>query len=135
MAKETSFVHTDSEDSGRMPRLICFFAGRTTILLVLSCHGSNGNISVCLKPMSSKHAGDSAVSYRVVEYRRQNGQCLLEDISVITQEMTEAQTAGVLFTNDTVTGNESVMIINAFFGLGGEAVVSGKVIADDFYQP
>ena len=31
----------DSDQSGRMPRLIWVFAGRTLILLVLSCRGSN----------------------------------------------------------------------------------------------
>ena len=44
VAKDPSFLHADSEDSGqsgRMPRLILVFAGRTLILLVLSCRGSN----------------------------------------------------------------------------------------------
>ena len=44
IAKDHSFLHADSEDSdqtGRMPRLICVFAGRTLTLLVLSCRGSN----------------------------------------------------------------------------------------------
>ena len=43
VAKEPRFLHADSEDSdqpGWMPRLIWVFAGRTLILLVLSCHGS-----------------------------------------------------------------------------------------------
>ena len=43
VAKDPSFLHADSEDSdqtGRMPRLIRVFAGRTPILLVLSCRGS-----------------------------------------------------------------------------------------------
>ena len=43
IAKDPSVLHADSEDSdqtGRMPRLIWVFAGRTLILLVLSCHGS-----------------------------------------------------------------------------------------------
>ena len=43
VAKDPSFLHTDSEDSdqsGRMPRLIWVFAGRTLTLLVLSCRGS-----------------------------------------------------------------------------------------------
>ena len=40
VAKELSFLHANSEDSdqtGRMPRMIWVFAGRTVILLVLSC--------------------------------------------------------------------------------------------------
>ena len=44
IAKDQSFLHADSEDSdqtGRMPRLIWVFAGRTVILLVLSWGGSN----------------------------------------------------------------------------------------------
>ena len=43
VAKDPSFLQVDSEDSdqtGQMPRLIWVFAGRTLILLVLSCRGS-----------------------------------------------------------------------------------------------
>ena len=43
VAKGPSFLHADSEDAdqtGRMPRLIWVFAGRTGTLLVLSCRGS-----------------------------------------------------------------------------------------------
>ena len=44
VAKDPRFLHADSEDSdqtGQMPRLIWVFAGRTLILLILSCRGSN----------------------------------------------------------------------------------------------
>ena len=34
----------DFDQTGRMPRLIWVFAGRTLILLVLSCRGSNGHL-------------------------------------------------------------------------------------------
>ena len=43
VAKDSSFLHADSEDSdqtGRIPRLIWVFVGRTLILLVLSWCGS-----------------------------------------------------------------------------------------------
>ena len=43
VAKDPSFPYTDIEDSdqtGRIPRLIRVFAGRKLILLVLSCRGS-----------------------------------------------------------------------------------------------
>ena len=43
VAKGPRFLHADSEDSdqtGRMPRLIWVFAGCTLTLLVLSCRGS-----------------------------------------------------------------------------------------------
>ena len=37
----THWEHSkDSDQTGRMPRLICVFAGHTFILLVLSCRGS-----------------------------------------------------------------------------------------------
>ena len=44
VVKGPRFLHADSGESaqtGRMPRLIWVFAGRTAILLVLSCRGSN----------------------------------------------------------------------------------------------
>ena len=47
VAKDPRFLHADSKDSdqsGRMPRLIRVFAGRTATLLVLSCHGSNSKM-------------------------------------------------------------------------------------------
>ena len=38
----THWAHSkDADQTGRMPRLIWVFAGRTLILLVLSCHGSS----------------------------------------------------------------------------------------------
>ena len=48
VAKDPSFLHAYSEDSdqtGRMPRLIWVFAGRTPILLVLSWGGSYISLS------------------------------------------------------------------------------------------
>ena len=48
VAKDPRFLHADSEDSdqtGWMHRLIWVFAGRTLILLVLTCRGSNLNAS------------------------------------------------------------------------------------------
>ena len=42
VANDPSFLHADSEDSDQtLIRLICVFAGRTLILLVLSCCVSN----------------------------------------------------------------------------------------------
>ena len=44
VAKDPSFLHADSKDSdqtGRMPRLICVFAGRTAMLLIFSWDSSN----------------------------------------------------------------------------------------------
>ena len=45
----THWVHSeDSDQSGRMPRLIWVFAGCTLILFVLSCRGSYIKIRVCV---------------------------------------------------------------------------------------
>ena len=54
---DPSFLHADSEDTdqtGRIPRLILVFAGRTVILLVLSCRGSykdSTDTLLCLYPL------------------------------------------------------------------------------------
>ena len=49
VAKDPSFLHADSENSdqtGRMPKLIWVFVGRTFILLVLSCRGSYDDLFI-----------------------------------------------------------------------------------------
>ena len=76
-----------------------------------------------------KQCWASAFSYQVVEYRRHNGQELIDNMGVIIQAMVDADVAGVLFTNDPVTGDETKMILNAAFGLG-ESVVAGLVTPD-----
>ena len=61
VAKDPSFLHADSEDSdqtGRMPRLIWVFAGRTLTLLVLSCRGSfsaSGQWRFCMRIIMFLH--------------------------------------------------------------------------------
>ena len=58
VAKDQSFLHADNEDSdqtGRMPRLIWVFAGRTTTLLVLSCRGSfDDNMNTMIMTLALK---------------------------------------------------------------------------------
>ena len=61
VAKYPRFLHAISKDfdqTGRMPRLIWVFAGRTIILLVLSCHGS-------------KYYGKHLSEYLSIEFYRQ----------------------------------------------------------------
>ncbi|RKN81973.1 PEP/pyruvate-binding domain-containing protein [Paenibacillus ginsengarvi] len=50
-------------------------------------------------------------------------------LSVIVQELIDADGAGVLFSKNPVTGNEDEVVINSSFGLG-EAVASGLVTPD-----
>ena len=71
----------------------------------------------------------SSPAFQVVEYRRQNGQQLVESMGVIIQEMADADVSGVLFTNDPVSGDDYKMVINASYGIG-DLVVSRKVNPD-----
>lgn len=52
-------------------------------------------------------------------------------MSVGVQTMVDAFSAGVMFTLDPVTGDNSVVVMNANFGLG-ESVVSGEVTPDHY---
>jgi rifampicin phosphotransferase len=52
-------------------------------------------------------------------------------MGVVVQEMVEAEVAGVMFTCSPLTGDPSVVAIDAAPGLG-EAVVSGEVTPDSF---
>lgn len=72
----------------------------------------------------------SLYNQRAIYYRSHSmGQLLGGSIAVIIQDMIDANTAGVLFTSNPVTGNTNEIIIEAAFGLG-EAVVSGAITPD-----
>ncbi|MFJ8685749.1 rifamycin-inactivating phosphotransferase [Micromonospora wenchangensis] len=74
----------------------------------------------------------SLFTERAVVYRRRHG---LDHrrvrMAVVVQRMVRAESAGVLFTADPVTGNRRVAVVEAGFGLG-EALVAGLVDADVF---
>ena len=64
IAKDPNFLRADSEDSdqtGRMPSLIWVFAGRTAILLVLSCRGSF-HVAMAMKRSQYTSSMDGAVA-------------------------------------------------------------------------
>jgi len=63
-------------------------------------------------------------SPRAVAYRRRQCGALIADMAVLVQVMVGAESAGVAFSRDPVTGEDRV-VIEAAFGLG-EAVVSGE---------
>ncbi|MCF0069470.1 phosphoenolpyruvate synthase [Dyadobacter sp. CY261] len=73
----------------------------------------------------------SAFSARVSAYRQHHGISGLQGIAVIVQEMVEAESAGVAFGANPVTGNRDEKVINAVFGIG-EGLVSGELNADQF---
>ena len=53
-----------------------------------------------------------------VEYRRQNGQQIFVPMGVVIQEMVAADSAGVIFSRDPLSGDPSKIIITANYGLG-----------------
>src|SRR5829696_1936612 len=69
---------------------------------------------------------------RAIRYRSLHGiEHSSVDLAVVVQRLVNADAAGVMLTADPVTGDTSVIEINAAWGLG-EAVVSGSLTADSF---
>lgn len=74
----------------------------------------------------------SGFSERIVLYRKQNGLSLPPPVpGVIIQQMIPAESAGVAFSADPVSGRRGVAIVASVRGLG-EALVSGDVTGDAF---
>jgi pyruvate,water dikinase len=74
----------------------------------------------------------SLYSVPSITYRRKHA--MPEDgvsMAVVVQQMVDARTAGVMFTRSPLTGDRSVISIEATWGLGS-AVVSGEVTPDRF---
>ncbi|HSK60583.1 MAG TPA: PEP/pyruvate-binding domain-containing protein, partial [Actinomycetospora sp.] len=74
----------------------------------------------------------SLYSVESVTYRRRRG--IPEDdlaMAVVVQQMVDARSSGVMFTRSPLTGDRSVVAIDASWGLGS-AVVSGEVTPDSF---
>ena len=72
---------------------------------------------------------------RAIAYREEKGfEHLKVALSVCVQKMVRSDLAssGVMFTLDTETGFENVVLINSIFGQG-EMIVKGKIIPDTFY--
>ena len=82
--------------------------------------------------MSVQRCWASLWTERAIRYRSRHG---IDHssvwLAVVVQRMVEADAAGVMLTADPITGDTSVIEINAAWGLG-EAVVSGLVTADRF---
>lgn len=72
---------------------------------------------------------------RAISYRQEKGFPQLKiALSVGVQKMVRSDLAssGVIFTLDTETGFQNVILINSIFGLG-EMIVKGKITSDEFY--
>lgn len=77
----------------------------------------------------------SLFTNRAISYREANGFDHMQvALSVTVQQMVNSDTgsSGVMFTLDTESGFDGVVLINAAYGLG-EYVVKGRVTPDQFY--
>ena len=82
-------------------------------------------ISECLRRV--KDCWASLWTERAFEYRRRSGMDHLDvEMAVIVQKLVPADTSGVIFTADPITGRRDKVVIEATYGLG-EALVSGRV--------
>jgi len=103
------------------------FAGQQETYLNIS--GRRNLLLTCKRVYASLFT-DRAISYRVDKGFKHMDVAL----SIGVQKMVRADTgsSGVMFTIDTETGFEDVVLINAAWGLG-ENVVQGSVNPDEFY--
>lgn len=74
----------------------------------------------------------SGFSERVLAYRREHGLGLPKAPAVLIQRMIDADTAGVAFAADPVSGRRGVAVVGALYGLGS-ALVSGEADADTYH--
>ncbi len=77
----------------------------------------------------------STFNDRVIAYRQEKGFPQLKfALSVGVQKMARSDLAssGVMFTLDTETGFDNVVLINSIYGIG-ELIVKGKITPDEFY--
>ncbi len=75
----------------------------------------------------------SGFSERVLLYRQEAGLSLLPSPpAVLIQKMVNAETSGVAFAADPISGRRSVTVVSGIYGLGS-ALVAGEVDADTYH--
>jgi pyruvate,water dikinase len=88
------------------------------------------NVDDCIDAI--KKCWASLWTERAYDYRQNNGFDHMQvNMAVVVQSLIEADTSGVIFTTDPVTGSSSRIIVEACFGFG-DSLVSGKVTPDRF---
>ena len=100
------------------------FAGQYETVLNVTAQNLWESILRCLASKNDRHV-QSYLTQRLGAVAREQA------ISIIVQELIDADAAGVIFSHNPVTGNRDEIMINASFGLG-VAVVSGLVTPDLF---
>ncbi|MBS7607143.1 MAG: phosphoenolpyruvate synthase [Candidatus Bathyarchaeia archaeon] len=101
------------------------FAGQQETYL--NVHGANEVVE------KIKHCYASLFTDRAIFYRIQKGfDHMAVALSAVVQLMVYSKASGVIFTLDVATGDRSVVLIEAGYGLG-EYVVQGKITPDEYY--
>ena len=103
------------------------FAGQQETFL--NIHGVD-NVLVAIKQVFSSLYNDRAISYRVHQGYDHHDVALSAGVQRMVRSGTAA--SGVLFTLDTESGFDQVVLITSAYGLG-EMVVQGAVNPDEFY--
>ena len=123
--KEVSVAVRSSATAEDLPS--ASFAGQHETFL--NVKGENALIDACKKCMGS------LFSDRAIAYREEKGFSHLKiALSVGVQKMVRSDlaSAGVMFTLDTETGFNNVVLVNSIFGVG-EMIVKGKITPDEFF--
>jgi pyruvate,water dikinase len=116
LAVRSSATAEDAEDASS--------AGlQDTCLWVTSAEDTLKNVRSCWASLYSV----PSLAYRLKRKAPEAGVA----IAVVVQQMVEARTAGVMFTRSPLTGDRSVITIEATWGLGS-AMVGGEVTPDRF---
>ena len=103
------------------------FAGQQETFL--NIHGV-GNVLVAIKQVFASLYNDRAISYRVHQGFAHHDVALSAGIQRMVRS--DSGASGVLFTLDTESGFDQVVLITSAYGLG-EMVVQGAVNPDEFY--
>ena len=102
------------------------FAGQYETMLGVPLEGLSGAV---------RSVFDSADASRVAAYRQERGKASAGNgtprMAVLVQAMVEADSAGVAFTADPVTGDRAEVVLTAVRGLG-ERLVSGEAAGDEW---
>jgi len=114
LAVRSSAVDEDGADAS--------FAGQHLTLLNVP---SAGELTTALSEIWWSANSDSAITYR-----QRVGLFTRPSVGVVVQALLDPESAGVMFTQNPVTGADE-RVIEASWGLG-EAVVSGRVIPDTY---
>jgi len=116
LAVRSSATAEDADDAS--------FAGlQDTYLWVMSAEDTLQNVRSCWASLYSA----ASLAYRLKRKAAEAGVAM----AVVVQQMVEARTAGVMFTRSPLSGDRSVITIEATWGLGS-AIVGGEVTPDRF---